>query len=434
MSAGADSVTDMRILHTSDWHIGRTFHGHSTDQHLELVLTALAESVRELAVDVVVVAGDVFDHSAPKADAFALLNRAVGRLREAGAVVVLTSGNHDGPARLGHLAEFAARGGVHVRTSLASLGEPVMIDATGADGAADGDAGPVAFYGLPYLHPALLAAEHPEFTGTTHAEALDFAMGLVRADHELRGGRWVVAAHCFAQNLAADEDAGRDARTSDAAEPVRETREDGGLTEERDITRGGLDLVPVSVFDGPDYVALGHIHGRTTFSPRVRYSGAPLRFSFGERDKPRGAWLVELGEPGGGDDGRAALTVEWLDLPVPREVARLRGTLAELLAPGAHEDARDAWVEVVLTDDVLPHEAMRSLRERYPYAVTLAHRPTHASRPEARSYAERVRGRSETELVEEFLVFVRGGAGSSAAEREVLAEAIALRDATEAAR
>ncbi|WP_454301038.1 exonuclease SbcCD subunit D [Salana multivorans] len=396
----------MRILHTSDWHIGRTFHGYATEEHLEQVLLAMAALVREHGVEVVVVAGDVFDHSAPKAEAFALLNRAVARLREAGAVVVLTSGNHDGPARLGHLADFAAHGGVHVRTDLASIASPVMID---------DDAGPLALYGLPYLHPALLAGAYPEFSGTTHAEALGFAMDLVRADQAERGCRWVVAAHCFAQN---------------AGEQVRETREDGGLTEERDITRGGLDLVPVSVLEGPDYVALGHIHGRVTFTDRVRYSGAPLRYSFGEKDKPRGAWLVEMGA---GEPGSAPIEVTWLDLPMPRQVARLRGTLAELVTPGSHEEAREAWVEVVLTDDVLPHEAMRSLRERYPYAVTLTHEPTNRVEQASRGYAERVRGLSETELLSEFLAFVRDGHGPSEAENLVLAEAIAARDAAEVA-
>ncbi|WP_454296140.1 exonuclease SbcCD subunit D [Salana multivorans] len=398
----------MRILHTSDWHIGRTFHGHATEDQLEEVLVAMADLVRRHGVDVVLVAGDVFDHSAPKAAAFVMLNRAIARLRDAGAVVVLTSGNHDAPSRLGHLGAFAARGGVYVRTDLAGLAEPVLI----ADD--DDAAGPVALYGLPYLHPALLAAAYPEFVGGTQAEALEFAMGLVRADHAERGGRWVVAAHCFAQNIG-------------PLPPVVETREAGGLTEERDITRGGLDLVPVSVFDGPDYVALGHIHGRTILSERVRYSGAPLRYSFGERDKPRGAWLVDLG-------AGAAIEVTWLDLPVPRATARLEGTLAALMDPGGHEEAREAWVEVVLTDDVLPHEAMRTLRTRYPYAVTLTHAPANRRDLPALSYVERVRGRSETELLGEFLAFVRDGHGPTRAESAVLAEAMAARDLAEATR
>ncbi len=100
-------------------------------------------------------------------------------------------------------------------------------------------------------------------------------MGLVRADHaETRGGRAVAMAHCFAAGV----------------EPTPQL--------ERDIQQGGLDIVPLSVFDGVDYMALGHIHGQQQLSPRVRYSGAPLHYSFGERFKPRGSWLIDLDADG----------------------------------------------------------------------------------------------------------------------------------------
>ena len=117
----------MRLLHTSDWHIGRTFHGHSTDEHLAQVLAAITVAVAEHGVDAVIVAGDVFDTSTPKADAFTMLGDAVRAIREAGATVILTSGNHDGPQRLGHMAEFASFGGVHVRTEVSRLAEPVTL-------------------------------------------------------------------------------------------------------------------------------------------------------------------------------------------------------------------------------------------------------------------------------------------------------------------
>ncbi|MDN4473488.1 exonuclease SbcCD subunit D [Demequina zhanjiangensis] len=394
----------MRLLHTSDWHLGRTFHGHSTDAHLESVLAALADLVRERSVDAVIVAGDVFDSSTPKAEAFGMLNRAVAAIREAGAQVVLTSGNHDGPARLGHMAEFASFGGVHVKADVARLAEPVMF--------ADAH-GPVAVYGLPYLHPEFLRSAFEDFTGSTHEQALRFAMDQVRADASRRREgaavlRTVVASHCFASG-------------------VEPTTEDSGRAEERDITRGGLNIAPLEVFDGVDYVALGHIHGRQTLTERVRYSGAPLRFSFGERSSAKGAWLVELGEAGLGQ-------VEWLDLPTPRPAVRIEGTLDELLAEDAHPDAVDAWVDVVLTDDQLPREAMRRLQTRYPHAVTLTHRPAHRQDVGEASYAARVEGRSDAEVVDEFLAFVRNGQGPTEAERAVLHAALDAMDAKESAR
>ncbi|SEJ51039.1 exonuclease SbcCD subunit D [Demequina mangrovi] len=393
----------MRILHTSDWHIGRTFHGHSTDAHLSEVLAALADAVREHGVDAVVVAGDVFDSSTPKAEAFTMLNAAVRAIRDAGATVILTSGNHDGPARLGHMAEFAAFGGVHVMADLARLATPVTLE----------DAhGEVHLYGIPYVHPEFLRAAYEDFDGTTHGDALAFAMGLIRDDAAARGGRFIVASHCFA---------GR------AGEAPGETTELSGRAEERDISRGGLNLVDLSVFDGPDYVALGHIHSHQTLSERVRYSGAPLRFSFGEISSDKIAWLVDL-------DASGLAAVERLALPTPRRAVRLEGTLEELLSPDAHADATEAWVEAILTDDQLPRDAMRALQGRFPYAVTLTHRPAHRADHGDAGYAERVEGRTDLEIVDEFLGFVRNGAALSADERGLVTDALAALESAEAAR
>ncbi|WP_084075545.1 exonuclease SbcCD subunit D C-terminal domain-containing protein [Demequina sp. NBRC 110052] len=403
----------MRLLHTSDWHIGRTFHGHSTDEHLAQVLAAIAVAVAEHGVDAVIVAGDIFDTSTPKADAFTMLGDAVRAIREAGATVILTSGNHDGPQRLGHMAEFASFGGVHVRTEVAALAEPVTLT---------DEHGDVLVYGIPYLHPEFVRAAFPESDARTHGDALAFAMGAIRSDVAARssakgttasgGPRYVVASHCFAAG---------------GAEPTHDTTEDSGRAEERDITRGGLNLVPLSTFEGPDYVALGHIHSRVTLAENVRYCGAPLRFSFGERSSAKGAWLVDLGP-----DGVAETT--WLELPTPREAVRLTGTLDDLLSPGAHEDAVDAWVEVVLTDDVRPRDAMRRIQECFPHAVTLRHEPANRTERETQTYAERTAGKTDLELVDEFAAFVRNGQALTDAERGLVTDTLGALEAKEASR
>ena len=111
----------MRILHTSDWHIGRTFHGNSTLEALAEVLAALTVQVEQAGVDVVVVAGDVYDRAVPSSDATAVLDRVVGRLLGAGAQVVLTPGNHDSARRLGTFSGLLATAGLHVRAATPAL-------------------------------------------------------------------------------------------------------------------------------------------------------------------------------------------------------------------------------------------------------------------------------------------------------------------------
>lgn len=393
----------MRILHTSDWHIGRTFHGHSTVAHLQVVLDALVDVVREQRVDLVVVAGDIFDSATPAAEYYTVLSRALAAIRGAGASVVMTSGNHDSAARLGFMSEFAGLAGVHVMTRPEQHDQPVTVS---------DEHGDVHVYGIPYLEPALVRHLWPDALLRTHAQVLDFAMRRVRADHAARGGRAVVLSHCFAVDVP----------------PEPGHAGDG----ERDITAGGLDYVPLSVFDGPDYVALGHIHGRSRLSDRVRYSGAPLHYSFSEAGKARGAWLVDLQADGLGAD--AASRIRWVELPVPRDLRVLTGGIDELLTDATLADAENAWVAAVLTDQVRPMDAMRRLQERFPWCVTLDHRPAVTAGSEATTYVERVKHKSDHEIVAGFLEHVRNGVGPTPFERELLADVITEHLATEGAR
>jgi len=376
----------MKILHTSDWHIGRTFHTHTTLEHLAVVLDALVAVVRERGVDVVAVAGDVFDSAMPSKESYALLTSVLRRLKETGASVVMTSGNHDSATRLGFQAEWAALAGIHVVTRPEQYLEPITIS---------DEYGPVHFYGIPFLEPVLIRHLHPGAVLKTHEQVLNFAMTQIRADITVRRGRSVVLSHCFAAGVT----------PATAASDV-----------ERDITAGGLDVVPLSVFDGCDYVALGHIHGRAILTDGVRYSGAPLHYSFSEVGKPRGAWLVELDASGLG-------SVDWVDLPVPRRLAVLTGELSDLIESPAYADNEGDWVKAIVTDQVRPLDAMRALQARFAHAVALEHRPAIRVDPGDRSYAERIRAAtSDPEIVAGFLSFVRNGVGPTAFESALVDE------------
>lgn len=386
----------MRILHTSDWHIGRTFHGNSTMDALAEVFGALVDQVRENAVDVVIVAGDVFDSATPAGPAYTLLGDTLGALHETGARVIVTSGNHDSAARLGFQSGLL-RDGIHVVTDPLSVGTPVTID--------DAD-GPVHFYGIPYLEPAIVrqhwAASVDGVPLRTQAQTMAHAMNLVREGMAEHPGRSVAIAHCFA--------AGVDATV--------------GL--EREVRQGGLDVVPLDVFDGPDYVALGHIHGRQKISERVRYAGAPLHYSFGEQHKERGSWLVDL-------DAKGLASTEWLALPVPRRLVTLTGTLDEILAADSVADHRDDWVCAVYTDALPQAEPMRRLKERFPYCAMVQHSPVVSGEQEQRSYAARLKSAvTDTERIEAFLQHVRAGQGPDERESELIREVLDERVVAEA--
>ncbi|HAQ59465.1 MAG TPA: exonuclease sbcCD subunit D [Microbacterium sp.] len=375
----------MRILHTSDWHIGRSFHGHATLDALATVLTELVAQVAQNAVDLVVIAGDVFDSATPAAGCYPLLTDTLSAIRAAGARVVVTSGNHDSAARLGFQSTFAAASGIHVLTRPDQVSVPVtLVD----------EHGPVHVYGIPFLEPSLVRHVWPEVTLRTQEQTIAHAMRLVNDDRAERGGRSIAIAHCFAADV----------------EPTP------GV--EREIRQGTLDVVPRSTFDGPDYVALGHIHGRNELSARVRYAGAPLHYSFGEQNKPRGSWLVDL-------DAAGLAAVEWLPLPVPRRLVTLSGALDELLADDRFGDDRDAWVCARYTDATPQPDPMRRLLTRFPHCATVQHVPATAADKGERSYASRVReARDDGELISTFLAHVRQGEAADLREAEILAEVI----------
>jgi exonuclease SbcD len=356
----------MRMLHTSDWHIGRTFHGVDLLADQARSLESIARLVEQQRVDVVLLPGDVYDRSIPSADAIAVCNRGFEAIRTAGALIVATSGNHDSPTRLGALGSFAAAGGLHLRTSVADLQRPVML----AD-----EHGEIACYGIPYLEPEITRVELGVPQARSHAEILAAAMGRVRADLEVRGTpRSVVLAHAFV--------VGGEATGS-----------------ERSISVGGVETVPMGAFDGIDYVALGHLHSPQTLSESVRYSGSPLPYSFAERSHHKAVWIADLGPDGLGE-------VQRHDLPQVRGLAHVTGTLEELLAQEAHAEVQDDYVSATLTDHARPIDALRRLRQRFPHAVHVEwERPE--GNPELR-YRERVHGRRDTEVAHSFLTDVRG--------------------------
>ncbi|AOP48386.1 exonuclease SbcCD subunit D [Streptomyces lydicus] len=374
----------MRFLHTSDWHLGRSFHRVNLLTAQRAFLDHLVETVRAREVDAVLVAGDVYDRAVPPLAAVELFDDALHRLAELGVPTVMISGNHDSARRLGVGAGLMERAGIHLRTDPAGCGTPVLL----------GDAhGPVAFYGLPYLEPAMvretLGAQRAD-----HAAVLGAAMDRVRADLADRpaGTRSVVLAHAFVTGGTASDS-------------------------ERDITVGGVASVPAGVFDGVDYAALGHLHGCQTLSERVRYSGSPLAYSFSEADHRKTSWLVELDETG-------AVHAERVDAPVPRALARIRGPLDRLLDDPALARHEDSWVEATLTDAVRPHEPMARLVKRYPHILSLVFDPDEGPARSSASYAQRLRGRSDQEIAEDFVAHVRSGRAADEQERAELRSAI----------
>lgn len=380
LSAPAPTVEHMRLLHTSDWHLGRSLHGEDLLAAQGAFVDHLVETIEAEEVDLVVVSGDVYDRALPSVDAVALADDALHRLGASRARVVLSSGNHDSARRLGFNARLVDLAGVHLRTDAGRVGEPVLLE---------DEHGPVAVYAIPYLEPDVLTSAWALETRSHHS-VLAAAVERIRVDLATRptGTRSVVLAHAFvAGGVSSDS--------------------------ERDISVGGISVVPVELFDGIDYTALGHLHGRAVLAESVRYSGSPLAYSFSEADHVKGSWLVDL-------DATGFAGARFVPAPVARPLARLTGTLEDLLTDDRFSDHEQSWVEATLTDVCRPQQAMERLRGRFPHALALRFAPSDALTDLPRVATA---GRSAHDVALDFVTHVRG-APATDAESALLREAL----------
>jgi exonuclease SbcD len=382
----------LRFVHTSDWHLGRTFHGAPLLQHQRTFLAWLLELALAREADLVVVAGDVYDRAVPPVEAVAVLDEALEAFAAAHVPVLLTSGNHDSAIRLGFGGGLARAAGVHLRTSLDTVADPVVL----LD-----EHGEVGCYGIPYLVPDA-AAEHRLMRGEplarTHAAVLSAANSLVLADAERRGfRRTVVAAHAFLTGGQASDS-------------------------ERDIRVGGIADAAAGVLEGHTYVALGHLHGPQEVAlsgGTARYSGSPLAYSFSERSHAKSVAVVELGPPG------SSAEVESVPTPVPRPLVEVRGRLDDLVERGRGVDAAlaDSWVRAVITDPGRPLAPLERLREVWPHTVDLAFEPDGGRSAAAGATAGLSPEADPVVVCARFVEYV-GGAEPDAREAAVLRAAV----------
>ncbi|MCU1541377.1 MAG: exonuclease SbcCD subunit, partial [Arthrobacter sp.] len=257
-------------------------------------------------------------------------------------------------------------------------------------------AGPVlAVYGIPWLEPRLVAEQLGVETAS-HFEVTRAATDRIRTDLAARAGtrtvHSVVLAHTFAS---------------------------GGISSdsERDLSIGGVGAVPLDLFDGFGYTALGHLHGRQELSSTVRYSGSPLAYSFSEAKHRKGSWLVEVDAAGIGE----VREVLW---EAPRTLAVLRGKLDELLSAGDFAWAEGAYCQITLTDAQRPAQAMERLRARFPDTLVLGFDPEGAGVAAKASYSSRLaEAEDDLSICCGFLEHVRGRSADDA-ESAVLADAL----------
>lgn len=316
----------MKLLHISDLHLGKRLGGYSLLEDQSYILDQILAIADREAPDVLLIAGDVYDKAVPPAEAVTLFDSFLSRVAGRGLPAFVLSGNHDSPERLAFAARLIDGSGVHFSPVYDGTVEPVTLTDR---------YGPVHIWMLPFVKPAHVRRFFPEAGIEGYTDALGAAVACMDLD---RTARNVLVTHQFVTGAA--------------------------RSESEEVTVGGTDNVDGAVFDGFDYVALGHIHrpqavGRET----LRYCGAPLKYAFSEGEKS--VTVAELGEKG-------TVTVRTVPLTPLRDLREIRGTYLEVTArPFWEGTGREDYLHVTLTDEEDVPEAVGKLRVIYPNLVKL---------------------------------------------------------------
>ena len=352
----------MRILHTSDWHLGKRFLETDMIPQQELFADWIADVVKAEKIDAVLVSGDVYDRANPKDNAVDLLDDVLHRISAAGAAIVMISGNHDSAERLHFGTRFMAGSGLHIRTErrdLVDIGGPVVLrDKDGTD---------VEVLPIPYLDPERIAL--PDGESKTHEAALRAAIDLQIA--QLRNPASAIAmSHAFVVGGQESES-------------------------ERQLSIGGTGAVPASLFDAFGYVALGHLHRPQEMGDgRLVYSGTPMAYSFSEEHaKSVRILTVEKGK----------ISSELVPSTSGRAVITIEGTMSDLLTSSAFASASDLFVRARVTDANFQVGAMDRLRGRFPHILEMEQTSIAAQGQLDAERLKELTRRSDEEVVDEYV-------------------------------
>ncbi len=339
----------MRIAHTSDWHLGRSFGPVSLHDDQVAFCDLFVGLVDEYEADLVVIAGDIFDRAIAPTESIELFLTTLRRLRDLDVKVAVISGNHDGADRLSPYDDLLDGSGVYVRGGYEGVGRVIALEF---------DDGPLDLVLLPFLDPVAAPDDDPDRSADeklarsvrrTHHDVL--AAAIEQARSERRAPRSVAVAHAFV--IGGDRPGDRP-EESDS---------------ERVLEVGGHGAVSLSLFDEFSYTALGHLHrpqhvGREA----IRYSGTPIPYSFSE-DHQKSVTIVDM-------DATGAVEIDTIALEVGRKVYSMTGTMDELLDVTSHPQAVDRFVRATVTDPGLVLDAKSRLEERYPLIIEVHLQPS----------------------------------------------------------
>lgn len=349
----------MKLFHLSDLHLGKRLNDFSLIEDQAYILHEITDIIREEKPDAVLIAGDVYDRTVPSEDAMKLWDDFLIRMAELKMPVFAISGNHDSAVRFSDHGALVGATGIRLSRVYDGTAESYLLS--------DGDVN-VRIHLLPFLKPAVVKALFPEEEINDYTDACRVAISRMATDPKEVN---LLIAHQFVTG----------ATTCDSEE----------------IVVGGLDNVDASVFDGFDYVALGHLHGKQKIGrDTVRYCGTPLKYSFSEKDHQKSITVVTI-------EGKGQIRIDEIPLTPLHDLREIKGTYEALTAKENYENTRtDDYIHAVLTDENDVVDAAAKLRVVYPNLMKLTYDNKRTREQREVTEIEELEAKSPIDLFEEF--------------------------------
>ncbi len=349
----------MRFLHLSDLHLGKRVNEFSMLEDQAYILKEILNIIDEQKVEAVLIAGDVYDKVIPSAEAVRLLDDFLTRIAARELPVFLISGNHDSAERVAFGSRLMSSRQIYLSPVFESDVEPITISDR---------YGEINIYMLPFVKPSLVKRVYPEEEIITYQDAVNAAVQHMQIDTDKRN---VLLAHQFVTGAA--------------------------RCDSEELSVGGVDDVDASVFDGFDYVALGHLHGPQKIGKEtVRYSGTPLKYSFSEANQKKSAVIVDVEEKG-------KINIQQIPLVPKHDMREIRGTYMEVTALDFYKDMKtDDYLHITLTDEEDVPDAIGKLRTIYPNIMKLSYDNLRTRAAGTVRGTAEVEEKSPMELLKEF--------------------------------
>ena len=349
----------MRFLHLSDLHLGKRVNEFSMLEDQAYILKEMLNIIDEQKVEAVLIAGDIYDKVIPSAEAVRLLDDFLTRIAARELPVFLISGNHDSAERVAFGSRLMSSRQIYLSPVFESDVEPITISDR---------YGEIHIYMLPFVKPSLVKRVYPEEEIITYQDAVNAAVQHMQIDTDKRN---ILLAHQFVTGAA--------------------------RCDSEELSVGGLDDVDASIFDGFDYVALGHLHGPQKIGKEtVRYSGTPLKYSFSEANQKKAAVIVDVEEKG-------KINIQQIPLVPKHDMREIRGTYMEVTALDFYKDMKtDDYLYITLTDEEDIPDAIGKLRTIYPNIMKLSYDNLRTRAAVTVRGTAEVEEKSPMELLKEF--------------------------------